>query len=102
MVVDQSGRPCASTGQFAARAITAQCMQAVFLFVTFGVLALRPATAHAAPDTSDSDATSSRGARDEAIRAIPWQVIAPDQRQRAQFVIQNCSIYRKLPTRIID
>jgi hypothetical protein len=48
------------------------------------------------------EATSSRGARDEAIRAIPWRDIAPDNRGLAQSVVKNTSIYRRLPTRVID
>jgi hypothetical protein len=46
--------------------------------------------------------TSSRAARDEAIRAIPWRQMDPEERRTAQFVIKNTSIYRRLPTRVID
>jgi hypothetical protein len=101
-VVEQSGGACAIAGRVAARAISARCMQAIFLCATFAALASCPKTGHAASDAPEGDATSSRAARDEAIRAIPWQAIAPEDRRRAQTVIQNCSIYRKLPTRIID
>src|SRR5215207_521505 len=52
--------------------------------------------------SAGSDATSSRSARDEAIRAIPWKSISPAGRQTAQSIINNTSIYRRLPTRIID
>jgi hypothetical protein len=48
------------------------------------------------------DPTSSRAARDEAIRAIPWRALGPDDRRSAQFVVKNTSIYRRLPTRVID
>ena len=47
-------------------------------------------------------ATSSRPARDEAVRAIPWRQMTPEARRTAQFVIKNASIYRRLPTRVID
>jgi hypothetical protein len=46
--------------------------------------------------------TSSRAARDEAIRAIPWRLMDSEARRTAQFVIKNTSIYRRLPTRVID
>src|SRR5215212_588344 len=52
--------------------------------------------------SAGSDATSSRAARDEAVRAIPWKLISPAGRQTAQSIINNTSIYRRLPTRIID
>ncbi len=99
ILVEQSGGACASTGRFAAPACSAQCMRTLFLCLAFGSLALGTSDLLAAPE---GEATSSRAARDEAIRAIPWRSIAPDDRRRAQEVIQNTSIYRRLPTRVID
>ncbi len=52
--------------------------------------------------TSSSDATSSRAARDEAIRSLPWKQMSPANRQMAQTILNDASIYRRLPTRIID
>jgi hypothetical protein len=54
------------------------------------------------PATSPTDATSSASARDDAIRAIPWKHMSPANRRVAQMVIKNASIYRRLPTRVID
>jgi hypothetical protein len=51
---------------------------------------------------SGSDATSSRAAREEAVRSVPWKLMSPANRQTAQSVISNTTIYRRLPTRIID
>ncbi len=51
---------------------------------------------------SASDATSSRAARDEAMRLLPWKQMSPANRHTAQTIINNASIYRRLPTRIID
>jgi hypothetical protein len=51
---------------------------------------------------ADSDATSSRAARNEAMRAIPWKHIAPQYRRAAQRVVNDASLYRRLPTRVID
>jgi hypothetical protein len=47
-------------------------------------------------------ATSDRSARDEAIRTIPWKRLADPQRRKLQTVVQNASMYRRLPTRVID
>src|SRR3982750_3425383 len=67
--------------------------------VSVAVAALA-ATAHAAPPTANQqssadnskvataqvggDATSSRAARDEAVRAVPWKLMSPANRQTAQ------------------
>jgi hypothetical protein len=48
------------------------------------------------------EGTSSRAAREEAARAIPGRQMAPNDRQTAQFMIKNASMFRRLPTRIID
>jgi len=59
---------------------------------------------HAEPreDGVTLGATSDRSAREEAIRAIPWKQIAEPQRRKLQYVVQNASMYRRLPTRVID
>jgi hypothetical protein len=56
----------------------------------------------AATSSAASDATSSHAARDEAVRAIPWKLMSPASRQTTQSILNNTSIYRRLPTRIID
>lgn len=59
----------------------------------------------AAPCAFGADATSansSRAARDEAIRTIPWRQLSPTDRADAQFVVKNASMFRRLPTRVID
>lgn len=50
----------------------------------------------------DAAATSSRAARMEATRAIPWRQLTPQYQRAAQSVVGDASIYRRLPTRIID
>lgn len=55
-----------------------------------------------ADDGGSTDATSNRAAHDDAIRSIPWKVMSPASRQTAQSIINGATIYRKLPTRIID
>lgn len=51
---------------------------------------------------ADAAASSSRAARTEATRAIPWRQIEPQYRRAAQNVVNDASIYRRLPTRVID
>ncbi len=77
---------------FCSPALLLCCSSALLLFCSAASLARADA----------GDATSNRLARDEAIRAIPWRQIAPQHRRAAQFVVKNASIYRRLPTRIID
>jgi len=96
----------------AGAAISNLCWHALVL------MAAACATAHAAPpmlnqqsgvdhvsaasSQTGSDASSSRAAREEAVRAMPWKMMSPANRQLAQAVVSNTSIYRRLPTRIID
>jgi hypothetical protein len=54
------------------------------------------------PEATSSDATSSRAARDEAVRNMPWKLMSPANRQTANNIVRDASIYRRLPTRIID
>jgi hypothetical protein len=69
----------------------------------FAVLMALIATCVGAPCAfGDAAATSSRTARSEAMRAIPWRQISPQYRRAAQAVVTDPSIYRRLPTRVID
>ncbi|MCC7476413.1 MAG: hypothetical protein IT425_13545 [Pirellulales bacterium] len=54
------------------------------------------------PLQGDTDATSSRAARAEAVRRIPWQQMSPSARQTTQQILNNASIFRRLPRRVID
>ncbi|HEX4413227.1 MAG TPA: hypothetical protein VH107_06330 [Lacipirellulaceae bacterium] len=55
-----------------------------------------------AQDGSATDATSNRTAHDDAVRSVPWKLMSPASRQTAQTIINGATIYRRLPTRIID
>jgi hypothetical protein len=75
---------------------------AVAIVIQAGI-GYRPAYAAGATQRSAiTDGSSRRAAREDAIRAIPWREISPRDRQAAQFVIKNASMYRRLPTRVID
>jgi hypothetical protein len=56
---------------------------------------------HAA-DPAAGKATNSRAARDEAVQAIPMDKLSREMRSRVTGVLNNTSIYRRLPTQSID
>ena len=47
-------------------------------------------------------ATTSRRARKEAMRAIPVDALDEREREAVQYVLDHTSIYRRLPTHVID
>jgi hypothetical protein len=57
---------------------------------------------HSTVRAASGEPTSSRTARDEAVRAIPWRALAQNDRRTAQIIVKNASFYRRLPTRVID
>jgi hypothetical protein len=83
------------------RALNAACIRChqfgFFCAAVFTAICLVTPYANA-----DGVATSGRAARSEAMRAIPWQQIAPQYRRAAQEVVKDASLYRRLPTRVID
>jgi hypothetical protein len=97
---------------FVRGAISIRCWRGCVLITLLAVSAqaATPATnqqasadvATATATSSGGEASSSRAARDEAVRAIPWKLMSPASRQTTQSIINNTSIYRRLPTRIID
>jgi hypothetical protein len=84
--------------QRAANAVCIRRNHSTFFCIAM-IAATCVATTHA---LADADATSSRAARNEAMRAIPWQQVAPQFRRAAQNVVGDASLYRRLPTRVID
>src|SRR5450755_3126999 len=48
------------------------------------------------------DGTSSAEAREDATRKIPWSRLPEGQRRDVEYVVKNPSIYRRLPTRVVD
>jgi hypothetical protein len=83
----------------AAQTIPRGVLRGLFLCLAcVAIVQILPAALYA----NSADATSSREARADAMRAIPWRQIAPEHRRAAQFIVKNASIYRRLPTRVID
>jgi len=80
----------------------------LFVSLSLSLIGFRPFfaanTQAAGPRNSATtvDATSDRGARDDAIRTIPWKRLAEPQRRKLQDVVRHASMYRRLPTRVID
>jgi hypothetical protein len=68
----------------------------------FGIASFGACFVAASPALADGGATSTRAAREEAMRAVPWRQLSQMDRQLTQNVLKNASIYRRLPTRVID
>ncbi|MCI0334820.1 MAG: hypothetical protein L0228_16525 [Planctomycetes bacterium] len=71
-------------------------------FCLLGAVLIAALSITTPPAFADVAASSSRADRNEAMRAIPWRQIAPQYRRVAQNVVGDASIYRRLPTRVID
>lgn len=68
-----------------------------------GGMLLASLAPHAAMAEADGmAATSDREARDEAMRAMPWNALNPAERRTVQYIIKNATIYRRMPTRVVD
>jgi hypothetical protein len=65
------------------------------------VLFLASAPAVTASDTAASKADTSRAARDDAVRAIPFDKLSRESRSRVSQVLQKTSLYRRMPTQSI-
>jgi len=61
-----------------------------------------PNSAHAGDPTAGSKATNSRVARDEAAQSIPYDRLPAEMRSRVVAVVNNPSIFRRLPIASID
>src|SRR5438105_3157187 len=55
-----------------------------------------------AADPAAGKATNSRAARDEAVQSIPMDKLSREMHSRVSAVINNTSVYRRLPTQSID
>ncbi len=48
------------------------------------------------------EATTSDAARRDAIRSIPFDKLSADDRAKVEAVLSNVSLFRRLPTRVVD
>lgn len=65
-------------------------------------LALAPGRHAHCAGPNELEASTSDTARNDAVRAIPWKELDPEDRRLAEGVVRNTSIYRRMPTRVID
>ena len=63
------------------------------------LLTLAPATTARASENAYA-ASTSRAARDEALRALPYNKLSPDAQSKVQSVLSNVSMYRRMPTQV--
>jgi len=80
---------------------------------TAGVLVLallwaldRPAAADppllVLPGRDPLQATTSKSARHSAVRSIPFEQLDPEGRSKVKSVLSNLTVFRRMPTRVID
>lgn len=72
------------------------------IFAVAVLLALAPARHTRGAESNELGASTSDNARNEAVRAIPWKELDPEDRRLAEGVVRNTSLYRRMPTRVID
>jgi hypothetical protein len=77
-------------------------VRALICVVALGGLALLSDIAKAADPTAGSKARNTRAMRDEAAQSIPLDRIPADMRARVAAVVNNPSIFRRLPVASID
>ena len=60
-----------------------------------------PTEANEEKSSAALQSTTSRAAKQEATQAIPLERMAPKQRRAVQQVLDDCSLYRRLPTGVV-
>lgn len=60
------------------------------------------ALSQARGDNPALQATSGRKARADAMRSIPWKSLTNGEQRMVQYVVRNATLYRRMPTRVID
>ena len=61
-----------------------------------------PAATLAPPRANASEGSSSDAARQDAIRSIPLERLAPEDRAKITSVLSNVTVFRRMPVRTID
>lgn len=97
-LVRRGGCATRAAGRFRALAPD-ECARIALVAVAVCAIA---AAVQAADRAAGGEPTSSRAAREDAVRSIPWRGLSAEDRRTAQLVIKDTSIYRRLPTRVID
>jgi hypothetical protein len=83
------------------RARTSCFARRIAILAVTALLVVCDSPAPAADDAAPK-ADTSRAARDEAVRAIPFDKLPREARAKVSHVLQKTSLYRRLPTQTID
>lgn len=76
-----------------------RCVWGLSLAVITAVLVL----SNSAPAQSPGmEGRSDDRAREQAKRAIPWNQLSKQERRTTQYIVRNASLFRRLPTKVID
>ena len=70
--------------------------------ITLAALMAVLATATLAFSADRFGATTSRAARQHAVRAIPFDKLKPDDRATVRSILRRTTIYRRMPIKVID
>ena len=54
------------------------------------------------PGRDPLQATTSKSARQDAVRSIPFEQLDPEGRNKVNSVLSNLTVFRRMPTRVID
>ncbi len=92
---------CIATGDFCTQSGWLRAMLAG-VAVVWGLAGRAHSEEGHPPAGPPSHASTSREAREDAIRAIPWDHLSAEGRQKVQWVLGNTSVFRRLPVRIIQ
>ncbi len=60
------------------------------------------ATAECVIASDPMEATTSAAAKQEAEKAIPWGDLSHQDQRLVRYVVQNATLYRRMPTRVVD
>lgn len=74
----------------------------VYLVTAFCVASVNALSSATCGDELDMRPTSSRAARREAIEALPLEKLTPDDRRALERIVENASLYRRLPTKVVE
>jgi hypothetical protein len=95
-------RICGSTAVAREQLALESFMRFSILFLSAIALTLAALSSGRVSMAASTDATSSTEAREDATRRIPWSRLPEAQRRDVELVVKNATIYRRLPTRVVD
>ena len=91
-----------SGGVTGALKTTSPCIMFASFAVAIGLLGGLGRSVDAAAPDSNRQGSTSHAARRDAIRSIPLEKLAVEDRAKVESVLSNISIFRRLPAKVID